>query len=74
MIGWLFTARFTSVDNYNIYFDKLITYLCFGTVLENGVIVASLSDDVKFNLTENISNKPGKRLIWGSKILRPSLW
>ena len=72
-IGLLLTASFRSVDNYNIYFHKLITNLCFGTVFENMKIVASLSDDVKLKLTENISNKPGKRLIWGSKILRPSL-
>ncbi len=53
-------------------FHKLTTYLCFGTVFEKHLIVVSLSDVVKLNLTENISNKPGKRLIWGSKNLRSS--
>ena len=71
-IGLLLTANLRSVDNYIIYFHKLITNLCFGTVFEKSIIVASLSDYVKLNLTENISNKPGKRLIWGSKNLKPS--
>ncbi len=73
-IGLSLTTSCRSVDNYNIYIRKLITNLCFGTVFGKAAKVASLSDNVKFKLTENISNKPGKRLIWGSKDLGPSLW